>query len=56
MARPLGIQYPGAWYQVMNRGRGGGNAQPLNQKLRTKPRVFYANFEEHPYMGTKLFA
>ena len=27
-----------------------------NQKFRTKPRVFYANFEEHPYMGTKLFA
>lgn len=24
MARPLRIQYPGAWYQVMNRGRRGG--------------------------------
>jgi len=23
MARPLRIQYPGAWYQVMNRGRRG---------------------------------
>jgi hypothetical protein len=24
MSRPLGIHYPGAWYQVMNRGRRGG--------------------------------
>ena len=23
MARPLGIQYPDAWYHVMNRGRRG---------------------------------
>ena len=23
MARPLRIQYPGAWYHVMNRGRRG---------------------------------
>jgi hypothetical protein len=22
MARPLRIEYPGAWYHVMNRGRG----------------------------------
>jgi hypothetical protein len=27
MARPLRIQYPGAWYQVMNRGRRGGGLQ-----------------------------
>jgi len=32
------------------------NAQPLNQKFRTNPKVFYVNFEEYPYMGTKLFA
>jgi Fe-S-cluster-containing dehydrogenase component len=32
------------------------NAQPLNQKFKTKPKVFYANFEEYAYMGTKLFA
>jgi hypothetical protein len=24
MSRPLRIQYPGAWYKVMNRGRRGG--------------------------------
>jgi hypothetical protein len=29
---------------------------PLNQKLRTKPKGFYANFVELPYMGKKLFA
>jgi len=32
------------------------NAQPINQELRTKPKGFYANSEERPYMGTKLFA
>lgn len=32
------------------------NAQPLKQKFKTKPKVFYANFEEYAYMGTKLFA
>jgi hypothetical protein len=32
------------------------NAQPLNQKFRTKTKVFYSNFEEYAYMGTKLFA
>jgi len=25
MARPLRIEYPGAWYHVMNRGRRGEN-------------------------------
>ncbi len=25
MSRPLRIQYPGAWYHVMNRGRRGEN-------------------------------
>jgi hypothetical protein len=34
MSIPLRIQYPGAWYHVMNRGRRGGNAQALNQKYR----------------------
>jgi hypothetical protein len=23
MARPLGLEYPGAWYPIMNRGRRG---------------------------------